>query len=98
MENNIENKKLSAISEKIKKNINMDLLQIKEVFDEESKKFTTNVATSEAYLKGLETGKQKICIDIGLKLINLFGEIEKETGMTFEEFRLLNEYKREYRD
>jgi predicted GNAT family acetyltransferase len=37
--------KLDFIKEKIRKNINLDIMEIKEVFDEESGKFTDNVAS-----------------------------------------------------
>ncbi|MBV7276450.1 hypothetical protein I6U48_26575 [Clostridium sp. PL3] len=98
MGDNIENKKLAVIREKIRKNINMDLLKINEVFNEESKKFTTDVFAVEAYLRGFESGKEKSLIDIGIKFVELFKDIEKETGVTVNEFRLLSECKKVCRD
>lgn len=52
---------LDIIKEKIRKNINMDIIEIKEVFDEESGKFIENVETSEAYLKGIHGDRRKTC-------------------------------------
>ncbi len=87
--------KLDFIKEKIRKNINLDIMEIKEVFDEESGKFTDNVETSEAYLKGIEAGRLRTYMEIGVKLVDIFKEIENHTGMTFEELRLLKDYIKE---
>lgn len=87
--------KLDIIKEKIRKNINMDILEIKEVFDEESEKFTSDIATSEAYLKGLEAGRLRTYMEIGVKLTDVFQQIEIDTGMTFEELRFLKDYIKE---
>lgn len=86
---------LDIIKEKIRKNINIDILEIKEVFDEESGKFTDSVATIEAYIKGLEAGRLRTYMEIGVKLIDVFRQIEIDTGMTFEELRLLKDYIKE---
>ncbi|OOM09456.1 hypothetical protein [Clostridium saccharobutylicum] len=91
----MNNGKLDIIKEKVRKNINMDILEIKEVFDEESGKFTDNVETSEAYLKGLEAGRLRTYMEIGVRLIDVFQQIEIDTGMTFEELRLLKDYIKE---
>jgi len=87
--------KLDIIKEKIRKNINMDILEIKEVFDEESGKFTDNFETSGAYIKGIEAGRLRTYMEIGVKLVDIFKEIENQTGMTFEELRLLKDYIKE---
>lgn len=88
----MNNEKLDGIKEKIRKNIHMDLLEIQQVFDEESGEFTGDVTASEAYLKGLEMGKLKSYMEIGIRITEVFQEIEKQTGMTFEDLRLLREY------
>lgn len=93
MEKKNENEKLELIKEKIRKNLRMDILEIQEIYDEETGKFTEEgKAYTEAYLRGIQAGKTNLSLQLAFMALDMLELVKNETGLSYEELKYMKEH------